>query len=176
MPDIAEGIGDDLDLTPRPAEAHRGPRRRWGFLALAVVLAVVAGVVIWKGLSEATTFFYTADEAVERKDELGDDRFRMEGTVVPGTVVEDAASVSFDVTFNGAVVPVENTGAPPQLFEDGMPVVVVGRWSGDVFASDDILVKHDETYEEENGDRLREAETQGDSVPGDSVPADSGEP
>jgi cytochrome c-type biogenesis protein CcmE len=160
--DLTTDDAADLDLTPRPV-APRASGRRWGFLALAVLLAVAAGFVIWKGLSEATTFFYTADEAVDHKADLGDDRFRMEGTVVPGTVVEGEASVNFDITYNGVTVPVENTGAPPQLFEEGTPVVVVGRWSGAVFASDDILVKHDETYQEENGDRLRQAETEGET-------------
>ena len=47
-----------------------------------------------------------------------------------------------------------------------IPVVVEGSWtdgvgSGDpVVESDRIVVKHTEVYEEDNSDRLREAETE----------------
>jgi cytochrome c-type biogenesis protein CcmE len=142
-------------------------------VVVAVVLAAVSGFVIWNGLSAATTFFYNVDEAVERRSELADDRFRMQGTVVPGSLVEEDAGANFDLAFNGVVAHVENVGNPPELFREGMPVVVEGRWAGDVFASDDILVRHDETYEEDNGDRLREAD-EGGRV--DSAPLETDEP
>jgi cytochrome c-type biogenesis protein CcmE len=56
-------------------------------------------------------------------------------------------------------------GDPPELFQDAIPVVLEGSWQatpdGTVFASDRILVKHDEVYDSENPDRLREAEEGG---------------
>jgi len=152
--------GVDLDLTPRPAPTGRR-RGRWGYLAItAVVLAAALGV-LWKGLSDATLFFYNADEAVAQRETLGDGRFRMQGTVVPDSVVETAPLWTFTVTYNGVLVDVEHTGAPPDLFQEGMPVVLDGRWDGDVYASDNILVKHDEVYVEDHGDRLDDAEDGG---------------
>lgn len=126
-----------------------------------VVLVLVGGFVLWQGLSNATLYFYNADEAVEQKAELADDRFRLQGTVTPGSLVEQPTGVEFDVQFNGATVAVVHTGAPPELFREGMPVVLEGQWEGDVYSSDVILVKHDEVYEEENDDRLREADEGG---------------
>lgn len=151
--------GPALDLRPRSAPA---PRRRRGLAAFVVVgLLVLAGFVLWRGLANATLYFYNADEAVAQRDDLGDSRFRLQGTVVDGSVAEEPTGVRFEVTFNGVEVPVDHTGAPPDLFQEGMPVVVEGHWQGDVFASDEILVKHDEVYVEENGDRLREADEGG---------------
>jgi cytochrome c-type biogenesis protein CcmE len=126
-----------------------------------VVLVLAAGFVLWKGLSDATLFFYNADEAVAERDELGDRRFRLQGTVLPDSVVEQPTGVEFVVVFNGVEVAVVHTGAPPELFAEGMPVVLEGHWDGEVYASDEILVKHDEVYEEDNGDRLRDAEAGG---------------
>jgi cytochrome c-type biogenesis protein CcmE len=146
-----------LDLSPRPAPIGR-PRRRWGYLAVTVVLLGAALGVLWKGLSDATLFFYNADEAVEQRLTLGDSRFRLQGTVLPDSVLETPPVVAFTVTYNGALVDVEHTGAPPELFQEGMPVVLDGRWDGDVYASDNILVKHDEVYVEDHGDRLDDAE------------------
>jgi len=43
---------------------------------------------------------------------------------------------------------VTNTGSPPQLFQPGIPVIVVGHFVGasDRFVSDQILVKHSNSY------------------------------
>ena len=41
---------------------------------------------------------------------------------------------------------VENTGSPPQLFQTNIPVIAVGHFSGTVFVSDQILVKHSSSY------------------------------
>jgi cytochrome c-type biogenesis protein CcmE len=46
-------------------------------------------------------------------------------------------------------VAVANTGSPPQLFQVGHPVVVVGHFTSDArdqFVSHQILVKHSENY------------------------------
>ena len=49
---------------------------------------------------------------------------------------------------------VVHQGDPPELFQAGLPVVLEGRWQGDVFASDRILVKHSEEYKASNPDRV----------------------
>jgi cytochrome c-type biogenesis protein CcmE len=149
----------DLDLSPREVEAPR-PRRRWAAWVLGAALVLGFGFVVLKMLDEATLYFYNADEAVERRDELGDDRFRLQGAVVPGTIVDTPTGVTFTVVFDGAQVDVEHTGSPPELFQEGMPVVLEGRWAGEVYESDEILVKHDEVYVEENSGRLDEADSQ----------------
>lgn len=148
----------ELDLTPR--EVGTGRRRRWPAYLVVVLLICAVGVLVVKMLDEATVFFYTADEAVERRDELGDDRFRLQGSVVPGSVEKDATTLTFTVVFDGVTVDVVHTGPEPDLFSEGVPVVLEGRWAGEVFESDEILVKHDEVYVEEHEDRLREADTQ----------------
>lgn len=159
---------DGLDLTPRtdgagaPRVSGRRPLagRLVGSLVLVAVVAVGA-VVVARSLNDATLFFRNADEAVAQRDELADTRFRMQGLVVPGTVEAYPGGVAFDIEFNETVVPVEHTGDPVELFDDGIPVVLEGRWSGRgeaaVFVSDRMLVKHDENYVADNGDRVDDA-------------------
>ncbi len=122
------------------------------WVLLAVVL-VGAGVLLVTGLRSATLYYYNADEAVERRTELGDDRFRIQGTV-RDDVEEDGGSVLFDIAFGGVTVAVSHRGDPPELFRPGIPVVLEGRWSGGVFSSDRIMVKHSSEYREENPDRV----------------------
>lgn len=155
----------DLDLRPRQVGSPRA-RTRGGVIVAVLVLAAL-GFVATKALSDASLFFYNADEAVAKRDELGDKRFRLQGTVQEGTIVATSDGVEFDVAFNGAVVRVHHRGDPPELFAAGEPVVLEGRWDRtvDVFASDRMLVKHDEEYDEANKDRITEAEQGGSVTP-----------
>jgi len=126
-------------------------RRMW--LAGVVVLAAL-GFLVFQGLGNATLYFRTADEAVAQRSQLGDRRFRIEGDVVDGSVRQVGNDVSFTLTSKSVEVPVRHRGDPPELFRPGIPVVLEGRFQGDYFTSDRILVKHSETYVAENPDRL----------------------
>ena len=130
---------------------------------MLVAIVVVGGYVAAQALTTATTFFYNADEAVANHEKLGTSRFRLQGTVEPGTIKTTETGVAFIVTFNGAEVAVVHQGDPPELFRDAMPVVLEGHWddTGQHFDSDRMLVKHDATYTAKNGDRLKEADEGG---------------
>lgn len=159
-----------MELTPRtgphatadvpvPARSRRNP------VVYGVLLLVVLGlgVVVWQGLTSASLYFYNADEAVAKREELADERFRLQGTVLGETIEQTDIGVDFAVAFNGIRVPVRHQGDPPELFQPGIPVVLEGRWAdtGDQFESDTIKVKHSPEYEAENEERLDEAETGG---------------
>lgn len=157
-----------VELTPRtltddgqPRRPRRSPIRRWLPLAVVGLVVVALGLVVVKGLDEATVYFRNADEAVADREELGDRRFRLQGTVVDDGV-ETADGVSFDVEYNGVSVAVRHVGDPPDLFRPDVPVVLEGNWdpSGDFFASDRMMVRHDAEYEsrEDYEERMREAE------------------
>lgn len=157
--------GVDLDVTPRTHEGssrRSGSARRW--LAVGGVVALVAalGVVLFKGLSDAALFYYNVDEAVEQQDTLGDQRFRMQGNVIEGTIDETDGGVTFVIAYGDQELQVINSGAPPELFKPEIPVILEGHFSDEpgepVFLSDQILIRHDSTYDEENEDRIKQAE------------------
>jgi cytochrome c-type biogenesis protein CcmE len=125
-------------------------RRLW--LAAVVVLGAL-GFLLYQGLGNATLYFRTADEAVAQREKLGDRRFRIEGNVL-SPVAENGGVVRFNIESKGVQVPVTHKGDPPELFQPGIPVVLEGRFQGDGFSSDRILVKHTETYVAENPDRV----------------------
>lgn len=153
---------DGLDLTPRPAppastgSTDRG--KRIAVLGALGVLAVVLVFMAYQGLNNATVFFRNVDEAVAERDDLGDRRFRLQGRVVPDTLVSDGTTVRFVVQHAGVQAQVRHVGDPPELFQPDIPVVLEGTWSdeGEWFASDRILVKHEEEYEAENPERTDE--------------------
>lgn len=159
-----ETVAEPVDLTPRDVA---GPRRRatkrWPkFVGAAVVLGL--GVVVFMGLTQATVYFRFVDDAVARRAELGDDFFRMQGNVVDGSIRQTDDGATFELTRKGVTVEVEHHGAEPALFGDPrIPVVVEGHFEGDRFISQRIVVNHDATYEEDQGERLREARDEANS-------------
>ncbi len=174
-----------MTLQPRPPRPARSGRRR--LIPLVVALGVAAAVVglVANLLGDASLFFYNADEAIGRRDELGSERFRVQGTPMDGTITEtfldDSPALAFSISFEGAVIDVVHTGDPRELFQSGVPVVLEGAWrmgpasiegaarsvlaAGDDwhFVSDGMLVKHDNDYRnrEDYGGRIGEAEQGG---------------
>ena len=140
---MTDTISAPPSVPPLALRRRRSRRRAW---ALVLLVATALGLLLAKGLAGATTYFYTADQAVHMRAQLGDTRFRIEGTVVAGSVRRAGNQVDFTIGNNGVEVPVANTGYPPQLFQPGIPVVLEGQFNGAVFASDLIMVKHTATY------------------------------
>jgi cytochrome c-type biogenesis protein CcmE len=128
-----------------------GSRRRQ-FIALGVI-AIALGVLLWKGLGNATVYFKTADEAVAQRAHIGTHLIRVEGTVQPD-LRASGQDVAFTIANNGVAIPVVHHSAPPQLFKVGIPVVLEGRFQGDHFASDRIMVKHTADYIAKHPERV----------------------
>lgn len=119
------------------------------FVIPAVILAGVL-VVLMVNLSSALVYFNTPTELLAR--EASDERLRLGGRVVPGTVSDGDGVVLFSVEDCDVSVEVLHAGVPPQLFQEGIGVVVEGAWDGSVFNSDTMLVKHDEQYRSDADD------------------------
>ena len=158
-----QGI-DGASLAPQePRPTRRTPKR----VVPAVIAVVIVGVVVWlvSSLLGGSLFFYNADEAVERRAALGDERFTLQGAPIGCSIVNgfqgDAPVVAFSVTFGGKSVDIVHFGDPAELFEPDVPVVLDGNWvegdhevdgfegladDGHYFASDRMRVKHDNDY------------------------------
>lgn len=118
--------------------------KRYAKFVIPAVLLVGVLVVLMVNLSSALVYFNTPSEVLVRDG--GEARLRLGGRVVPGTVVAGDNMVTFSVEDCDASVTVIHTGVPPQLFQEGIGVVLEGEWTGDAFESDTMLVKHDEQY------------------------------
>lgn len=147
-----------FDVTPRTAAA---PTARRGNKIIAigalVVAVVVLGLVVFNGLNDASMFYYNVDEAVARKPELGDKRFRMQGNVIDGSIHKTDGGVDFTIAYGDAQVHVVNRGNPPELFSPEIPVIIEGSFAGDEFHSDEIIIRHDNNYDEKHPERIDKA-------------------
>ena len=123
------------------------PYRKFVWPALAAVAAIVVALIAIN-LNGSLTYYLTPTEAVDRKASLAEgSRFRLGGLVVVGTLEDIGAVKVFDVTDGAETITVRLKGPAPPLFAENVGVVVEGAWSGDEFAADLALVRHDENYQ-----------------------------
>ncbi len=151
----------DLDLSPRPSEPAPGAnrsRRRWFPLAVLAVVLIAGGVIVTQFLSSAVDYYCNVDEIGRRAGCESGRRLR-----VQGTVVSEQGTTTFDVSFNGATLPVRYDGEPGGIFEECQPVVVHGQLVAGTFEGDRVEVKHSNEYEAENAERVADDRTAAES-------------
>jgi cytochrome c-type biogenesis protein CcmE len=126
---------------------------------VGVVLFVALGFLIYKAISSAVVYFKTAEQAVAARQSLGDSTFQIEGLVVKGSIEKDkqGSVTSFRISSGPATVAVANSAPEPALFQQNVPVVLVGHFVGttNTFASQQILVKHSNAYIAAHPNRVR---------------------
>jgi cytochrome c-type biogenesis protein CcmE len=122
-------------------------QRQFVLFGIAGVIALVVAITV-AGLNDNLTYYLYPNEAVAQRDEFPDgERFRLAGQVVPGSVTESGDDMTFSVTDGSGTVDVVLVNPPPPLFSDGVPVLLEGYWSGDLFNAERALIRHDENYE-----------------------------
>ena len=151
---VAPPSAQDAPAPNPPRSSH--PRFRLAIVGVVILGAV--GFLLVKGLGSSLDYFKTVDQATAQRSQLGTSTFRLEGTVVAGSVQRSVEGASFDVAQGDNKVHVVNQGTPPQLFKATMPVVVVGHFASktsDTFYSDQIMVKHSASYIAAHPSRVR---------------------
>jgi cytochrome c-type biogenesis protein CcmE len=149
-----------------PSEVNRGPamppakRRKMSRRVLVVfgLLVVALVFLLVQGLGSSLDYFDTVDQALAHKASLGTQTFRLEGTVVPGSIHATDTGTDFVVCQGPKSVHVTNTGSPPALFQGRIPVVVVGHFASNAstaFESNTIMVKHSSTYSARYPNRVK---------------------
>lgn len=115
---------------------------------LALIVATFAWM-LFGGLRENVVFFLTPQELFARGADGASGPVRLGGQVKAGSVAWDAnrLDLRFTVTDGARDVPVKFSGAPPQMFRDGMGVIVEGRLGNDgFFGASGLMVKHSNEY------------------------------
>ena len=125
---------------------------------LAAVLALcvaggVVGYVSYADIGENLVYFWSVEELLNKGDAAVGATVRLGGVVQPESLKWDAKTV--DLQFKISMKPskddpihvsVRTTGAPPQMFREGIGVVVEGQYDGKTFQADRVIVKHSNEY------------------------------
>jgi cytochrome c-type biogenesis protein CcmE len=123
-------------------------RRLTAFVAVVVALGAFAWL-LYGNLDKNIVFFLTPQELLAKGVDGFEVPVRLGGQVKPGSVHWDAQTLDlrFAITDGTGEIAVRSKGAPPQMFRDGMGVVVEGRYERNgVFQATNLLVKHSNEY------------------------------
>lgn len=128
---------------------------RWFGPIVALVAMALAGGALWfvssgmGGLSKDLVYYWSPTELVQAGNKAYAATVRLGGQVEPGSVKWDDKSqkLDFRMTDGTTTVSVSASGAPPQMFREGIGVVVEGDYEKDgVFHTDRVMVKHSNEY------------------------------
>ena len=124
-------------------------------IALGAIL-VAGGALAWiafGNIGENLVYSWKPSEMVAQGDKAYGATVRLGGVVVPGSVVfnPEHTALSFKVADShqaGAVqVTVKSEQTPPQMFREGIGVVVEGTYSADqIFRTNRLMVNHSNEY------------------------------
>ena len=123
-------------------------KKSWIGGGLVVIVAVFAWL-LFGGLEKNVVFFLTPKELLAKGNEGVGIPVRLGGQVKPGSMQWDAKTLDlrFTVTDGEKEIPVHSSGAPPQMFRDGMGVVVEGKvGQAGIFQATNLMVKHSNEY------------------------------
>lgn len=141
------GSDGSIGVVRRPpaARSRRTTLRAW---AVVGVVVVAIGLLLARGLGSALQYYRPVAQAVADRAKLGTSDFRIEGTVVKGTIRPFPGGVDFSIRGGGVTLPVVNHGSAAEEFGGGIAVVLIGHFSrsGREFISDRIMVKHSASY------------------------------
>ena len=124
------------------------PRQRRLTLVLGIVAGVgIAGALALTAFRQNVMFFFDPTQ-VATGQAPANQRFRLGGMVVKGSVHREPGSleVRFVVTDFKSDVPVTYDKVLPDLFREGTGVVAHGHMQNGTFVADEVLAKHDEKY------------------------------
>ena len=123
-------------------------KKKWVLGGGAVIVAAFAWL-LFGGLEKNVVFFLTPQELLAKGPEGQGVPVRLGGQVKPGSMTWDAKTLDlrFTVTDGAKEMRVHSRGAPPQMFRDGMGVIVEGRAGTDgIFEATSLMVKHSNEY------------------------------
>lgn len=123
-------------------------RKRVIFAGAIVLMAI--GFLIYIGLSQFATYYYTVSEFVAQSESLSGEQVRVTGQIIPDSVIQDTSNftLNFTITDGETSLPVVYHGVVPDTFKAGTDIVVEGR-SGQqgVFNASVLITKCPSKYE-----------------------------
>lgn len=119
------------------------------FALVALLLAGGAlAFVAWGNLGENLVYYWSPSELAEAGDGALGATVRLGGMVQPGTLDWTPGEAgTFDISDGNETVTVRASGIPPQMFREGIGVVVEGTYQSDgLFHTERVMVKHGNEY------------------------------
>ena len=106
------------------------------------MLIAVFSLLFWSMTRPgATAFYMTPTELQEHGTTPADEGFRLNGTVVPGSIEQDGLTTTFALTDGKTTIDVVTEVAVPDTFKDRSEVIARGSYDGETFSAIEVLAK-----------------------------------
>ena len=112
-----------------------------------LVLVIYGSSVI---ATKNTIYYYTTSETSSIEDKS--QRLKLGGFVMEDTIGKENSYTKFKITDGNKEIQIMFDGFIPDLFQENMGVILDGKFEGDTFFADDMLVKHDNEYISNDGE------------------------
>jgi cytochrome c-type biogenesis protein CcmE len=130
------------------------PARKRQLIAVSalVVAGSALGFIAFGGIEKNLVYYWDVAQILEKGAAAVGPTVRLGGLVQQGTLDWNASTLDlhFQVGMKpepgGPTVAVASRGAPPQMFREGIGVVLEGQYDGKVFHADRVMVKHSNEY------------------------------
>ena len=134
----------DQEPTPPPPKGTR----RFALVALAIAAVALLAITVG-GIGENLVYYWGPADIEHAGERAIGATIRLGGQVAPDSIVlgKGASQLEFDVIGDGGRVHVKAGGVPPQMFREGIGVVVEGTMSkAGYFEGHRLLVSHGNEY------------------------------
>ena len=136
--------------------------RYYKFGVGACLLVAAIGYLMYAGLQQSSTYYFTIDEFLPRKQDLVGQGVRVAGRVAPGSLAKQTSSKGTEMSFaigdfKGAgeatdTVRVTYTGIVPDMFAEGRDVIIEGRYEDGTLRAQQIMTSCPSKYEPKPGE------------------------
>jgi len=133
--------------------------RRLFLVGALLVAGAALAALSFGNIGENLVYYWDVSQLVENRSKADGAVIRLGGMVKEGTVdwKADEHVLAFQITDGKQAVPVRATGAPPQMFREGIGVVVEGTVTASgSFETDRLMVKHSNEYKAPDEDMSEE--------------------
>ena len=122
-------------------------KKRFSFLSLFLMLAIISVFFILKSLNNNILYFKSPTDIKLDQDIISQKKIRVGGMVKKSSLKINSKEIRFIITDFKNEIRVSYTGTVPNLFSEGKGVVAEGELvDKNFFIADRILAKHDENY------------------------------
>ncbi|GAC1319222.1 MAG: cytochrome c maturation protein CcmE [Chloroflexota bacterium] len=115
----------------------------------ALIILAALGFLVYQGISNNVVYFIYPHELLAKGSAADGQSFRLGGQVKPGTRQWDASTqtLRFVLQDTKDAVQVVSRGVPPEMFREGIGVVVEGTYTHGVFQARNLMIKHSSDYQ-----------------------------
>lgn len=113
------------------------------------VIIIAIGYLVATALQNTAVYYLTVSELHAAGPSIYGQPVRVAGNVVPGSIQRDPTSliVRFEAQDESGRIPVAYHGVLPDIFGDGIQVVVEGKYSDGLFTAGALLAKCPSKFE-----------------------------